>query len=453
MRVAVHGHMGRDEAMVDNFVAHGHTVDVIGGWENPGLVDKVAESGGRIATIRSIDDVHGVSRFVDEVQPDMFITHFDDALVAGVADAVNERSPGVLLPIPNEQQARVEGDKHLPRAILREIAPDLNPDSREVTEASDVDAAIQYFADSKKPVAVKPREPTGGKGVKVQGKHFESHEEAAKYAHRVLETDGQTGVEIQERIDDPEFTLQILTDGKTLVRPPVTYDYPYREDGDTGPGTGGMGTFSVRPGENLPFTVDADIDEAMDVTSRVLQHPELEGYKGVIYPTFFKTSDGIKLVEFNARGGDPEFINVMDSLDPSVDMAEVYASIAQGELGPNDIRFQDVASTLLYLVAPEYGYGKTGPYTFTLDTEIAKDLGVNVRFAAAERMEGNQYQTVGTSRTVGLSALGSTPWEARAKIDTAISESFGADLPLVSRNDVGNQDYINRTTQQRSPLS
>jgi phosphoribosylamine--glycine ligase len=139
-------------------------------------------------------------------------------------------------------------------------------------------------------------------------------------------------------------------------------------------------------------------------------------FKGVLYPTFFKTSEGLKIVEINARGGDPELINIVDLMEDDVDLAEVYRLIAVGELEKDSIRYKKLASTMAYLVSPEYGYDKDSCYDFTMRQDVIKALGCNIRFAASIQRGENQYRTAKPSRVVGLSALGEYPWDARALV-------------------------------------
>ena len=112
-------------------------------------------------------------------------------------------------------------------------------------DAGEVADAIESFGST--PVVVKPEGLTGGKGVKVMGPHLADHDEARDYALELLAR-GRPGesVLIEEKIVGAEFTIQAISDGRTVVLPPSTYDYPYRFDGDEGPGTGGMGSLSMR---------------------------------------------------------------------------------------------------------------------------------------------------------------------------------------------------------------
>ncbi len=448
MEIVLLGHMGRDEAVAER-LAKDHRLHAIGQWENPGLVDKAITAGGQFQVINDIANTEQVADYVEHIQPDMFLTNFDDALAAGVVDVLKRRiENGTLkdlyIPSPDRSASRIEWDKFYLRELVEGIAPKYNPINFMAETRGDIHTAIEYFESQHTQIAIKPRGLTGGKGVKVMGKHFDSFSEGRAYALQCIAGSEQTGVEIQEKIEGHEFTLQLLTDGKTLIKPPVTYDYPYREDGDTGPGTGGMGTFSMEDGL-LPFVTQADYDEAIELMEKLLLTLKERGrdYKGVLYPTFFKTANGLKIVETNARGGDPELINIIDLMEEDVDLGDVLRSIATGELAQDQVRYKKNGSAMLYLVSPDYGYRKGMPYKFTMDASAIEALDCNIRFAATEHISSNTYKTVGSSRSVGISALGRTAWEARDKIHQAIRAGFRQPLPLDYRFDVANETYIN----------
>ena len=116
-------------------------------------------------------------------------------------------------------------------------------------DAGEVAEAIEAFGP--RPVVVKPEGLTGGKGVKVMGPHLATHEDARDYARACSSAGAGRSVLIEEKILGAEFTIQAISDGVTVVFPPSTYDYPFRFDGDEGPGTGGMGSLSMA-GTTLP---------------------------------------------------------------------------------------------------------------------------------------------------------------------------------------------------------
>src|SRR5205823_4144554 len=142
-------------------------------------------------------------------------------------------------------------NKVFARELLAEVAPHAAPALRVARSPEEVAQAMAWFGPRE--VAVKPCGLTGGKGVKVMGPHLQSHEQARDYALNLLERGGAgESVLIEEKVAGAEFTIQALSDGRTVVFPPSTYDYPFRFDGDEGPGTGGMGSLSLAE-RTLPF--------------------------------------------------------------------------------------------------------------------------------------------------------------------------------------------------------
>ena len=443
MEIAILGHMGRDEALAERLQEH--KLHIIGEWRNPGLVAKAETTGGSYHVIDSVSNVDRISDIVKSLSPDMFLTNFDNALAAGVVDAVKSKlgKSDLLIPCPDRSASRIEWDKFYLRQIIDEVDPKYNPINFMAKTPNQVNEAVEYFSNLGMEIAVKPRNLTGGKGVKVMGKHFMSFDEGRDYALKVINDGNQSGVEIQEKLEGHEFTLQIFTDGKTMVKPPSTYDYPYREDGDTGPGTGGMGAFSMIDGL-MPFISESDYDEAIALMKEVLLKLKEKGhdYKGVLYPTFFKTKKGLKIVEINARGGEPELINVVDLIDDGVDLGEALRLIALGELAEDSIKYKKLASALVYLVSPDYGYRTGNTYNFSIDVAIAEANKSRVRFAAAEQVGPNEYRSVKTSRVIGISSIDVTPWVARQNVYDAIRDGFGHPLTLEYRRQVADQAYV-----------
>ena len=159
------------------------------------------------------------------------------------------------------------------------------------------------FGDSA--VVVKPEGLTGGKGVKVMGPTWRVTRRRAP-TPGTLER-GERSVLIEERILGAEFTIQAISDGRTVIFPPATYDYPYRYDGDQGPGTGGMGSLSL-PQPALPFMTLAQYERACEIIAAIIARLGSLGrrFNGVMNSGFFATAEGVKVIEFNARFGDPE---------------------------------------------------------------------------------------------------------------------------------------------------
>lgn len=449
MRIVQQGTMPRDVAAAENFAEHGHEVHIIGEHRNPSLVNVTEETGGQYVCVQDITNPDDLAPCIASINPDMFYTNHDDSLAAGVVDAVREEFKGMdrraplLIPSPDREAARIEWDKSYLRQIIDEIAPKYNPAYKKATTEEEIAESVKFFEEQDMGIAVKPFGLSGGRAVRLTGIHLDGYKEAEKYGLEILDEYEPRGVSMEQLLEGHEFTIMAYTDGSTLAPAPATYDYPFREDEDKGPGTGGMGSFTMPEGEQLPFLTDEDYQEAVDVMRQVQDRLKADGkeFKGTLYGSFFMTKDGLKITEFNARAGDPEMINVINLLEDDIDLAEVLASIASGELDPNMIRYQNLASAVVYLVSPDYAYRQGEPHSFELDSGAVKRHDCKHYFAAAENDESpGRYRTVGSSRTLALAALGKTPWDARSKIDEAIREGFDGDLQY--RNDIASEEYI-----------
>jgi phosphoribosylamine--glycine ligase len=390
------------------------------GHENPSIVLHAAASGG--------------SHEVGDVCDPSAVAAFARARDIDLAMVSAQGTPTVG---PTSAGAEIEWNKTFARELLAEVAPEAAPRLRVAHDRREVDEAIAYFGSL--PVAVKPPGLTGGKGVKVMGPHLASHQEARDYAVTLLEAGkGAAGVHIEERIVGAEFTIQAISDGRTVVFPPSTYDYPYRFDGDTGPGTGGMGSLSM-PGATLPFMTQAHYEQACSIIQGVIERLDEQGrhFSGVMNSGFFATADGVKVIEFNARFGDPECMNVMSLFNGS--WPEVMRQISAGSLTAQDVPLREEASLVLYLVSPDYALRPGRAYDFTLERERIEGNGCHVFFSSAVQTGEGSYQTVGTSRAVALATTAPTLEQARLRV-VECAES----VPVLEwRRDVGQTSYLN----------
>jgi len=176
----------------------------------------------------------------------------------------------------------------------------------------------------------------GGKGVKVAGEHLHSFQEAIVFCRELL-TQGHTFL-IEEKLIGQEFSLLNFCDGDHLIPMPLVQDHKRAFEGDQGPNTGGMGSYSV-PNHSLPFLKPSDFYEAQAMNKAVLQaltHACGVKYQGILYGSFIATSTGVKLIEYNARFGDPEIMNVLAILDS--DFLDICVSIVNGTLQPEKVR-------------------------------------------------------------------------------------------------------------------
>lgn len=440
MKVLLVGNGGRESAIATQIAKEAELYAFMK-HQNPTISASVQESNGAIA-IGDTNDPFAVAEFARRSAIDLAIVSADNPLEAGVVDALHLASIPTVG--PTRAGAEIEWNKAFARQLLVEVLPDYAPRFWIIENSEQLSAAFDVIQSEGMEIVVKPAGLTGGKGVKVMGEHLRDFGDAKRYATQCLQSAGAGGnaVVLEERLEGVEFTVQALTDGHSLVRVPATYDYPFRFDGDTGPGTGGMGSFCSR-GTGLPCLTTELYDQCVNLIEGVLAelHRRSLHYSGVLNAGFFLTPRGLKVMEFNARFGDPECINIMAVLGSSA--LQLFQQIAHGRLDPSSVQLQDHASVTKYLVAPEYALG-TGPmHQFYLNIPAIEAQGVQVLFSSAVATGSpNEFRTVGTSRSVALASTAPTPPEASDRIERCIQDYFSG--PLEHRRDVGSLESLAR---------
>jgi phosphoribosylamine--glycine ligase len=435
VRTLIVGHGGRESALAARMAEHSELY-AFAGHLNPSLVRYAEASGGAVG-IGDVCDAEAVAAFARDHEIEIAMVSADEPLEAGVVDAL--LAQGTRAVGPTRAGAEIEWNKVFARELLLDVAPEATPRLRVVRSAEQVHDAIASFGEL--PVVVKPSGLSGGKAVKVMGPHLADHQEAGDYARSLL-LDCRHGdsVLIEEKIAGAEFTIQAISDGRTVLFPPSTYDYPFRFDGDEGPGTGGMGSLTMA-GSTLPFMTEQHYAQACSIIESVIARLGEEGrrFTGVMNSGFFATADGVRVIEFNARFGDPECINIMSLFDGS--WPAVMERICAGELARKDVALREEASLVLYLVSPDYALAGTGPartYQFELDVAAVERAGCEVFFASALALAENSYRTLGTSRAVALATSAPRLAEAHERI-VALAQSVPT---LQWRREVGDERYL-----------
>ena len=429
MKSLIVGHGGREAALASR-MAESSTLFAFMGHVNPSIARLVERTGGAIALGKVVDPV-AITAFAVEHTIDLALVSSDEPLAAGVVDAL--QAAGVRTVGPTRAGSEIEWNKSFCRQVVSEIAPDANPRYVVVDAEDDVVAAVERVAGGG-PVVIKPVGLTAGKGVRVVGPHLADNVAAAEYAKEVIRSSPEASVHIEEKIDSPEFTIQAITDGTHTVFPPATYDYPYRFEHDTGPGTGGMGSCAL-PGGLFPFVTQAHYDEACRITSAALDLLRAQGrhFSGCVNAGFFAMPDGVRVIEFNARFGDPEAMNIMSLLES--DWISALEKIAAGTLSDGDLVYADEASVVTYLVAPPYPVASPDRFRFTVDEQAAEAAGAQILFSSAIELAPGEYETLGTSRSVAVVAKAGSLNAARAKVAAAIDSAISGGLEW--RGDIG----------------
>lgn len=310
---------GAREAVICEAMSEKYEMYAVMPYENPSIVEFVEKSHGKYV-VGSPFDKELVKKFVLEHEIQYCIISSDNLLQEGLIDLAKEL--GLKTFGPTSKAAKIEWSKTYALDIVQQLEPKMVIQNFEVTSMEELQKAAENYADEN--FVVKPEGLTGGKGVKVGGIHFATKDEGMVYAKECLEASGK--VIVQDKVKGKEFTVMCLTDGKTVVTLPITFDYPYRYAEDKGPGTGGMGCIGFANGL-LPFLTEEDVAECSKLIEKTIHYlnKDANEFTGILYGGFFKTEQGIKFIEFNARFGDPEAMNVINSFETP--FAEVAADV------------------------------------------------------------------------------------------------------------------------------
>jgi len=355
-------------------------------------------------------------------------------LAAGIADALWEA--GIPVVGPKKACAIIEFDKAWARNFMKKYGIEGCPAYEVFTEEGPAHTFIEKLGD----VAVKPSGLTGGKGVKVMGDQLPDLEAAKAYASELLE---KGPVVIEERFIGEEFTLQALVDGKSLIFFPAVQDHKRAYEGNLGPNTGGMGSYTDA-GELLPFMLPADLEKVkkiMQDTVKALYEETGTGYLGVLYGQFILTASGPKVVEFNARFGDPEAMNVIPLIE--TDFVDIMSAMVKGTLDELPVNFSRKATVCKYAVPAGY------PDTPEKDSEIIVGNigGASVYYASVYEKEGKIYTT--SSRAVAALGCAETI-DAAEKIAQNALENIRS--KLFFRKDIGTAALIQKRIDHMKEL-
>ena len=391
---------------------------------NPGIAELCHE-----LTVGNINDSEFVVNHANEVGASLAIVGPENPLATGVADTLWDA--GIKVVGPKKNLAQIETSKSFTRSLLEEYNIPGGPKYKTFNSMNGVLEFLNVLGEN---YVVKYDGLAGGKGVKVSGDHIHSHNEALAYCQELVDKDGEFVIE--EKFIGQEFSLMSFCDGETLKHMPAVQDHKRAYEDDTGPNTGGMGAYSDAD-HSLPFLTDEDIDEAHAInmaTARALKDKFDEGYKGVLYGGFMATADGVKLIEYNARFGDPEAMNVLPLLN--TDFIEICNGIADGTLDQIDVQFQNKATVCKYAVPEGYPDSPVKGQPINL----SKINNPGRLFYASVDIRDDQLVEAG-SRTVAVVGVADTISEAENIAEKEISAVEG---PLFHRNDIGTEQLVNK---------
>ena len=426
MRILVVGGGCREHIISERLLSEGNSIVSVMRNRNPGI--------GRLSSALALmeeNDVAGTADFAVENRADFAVIGPEGPLAAGLADALQKRD--IKCFGPTLGAAEIETSKAFARRLMEKYGIPGNPGYAVFENYTD---AAEFIDSCAYDVVVKPSGLTGGKGVRIVGEQLGDNSDAKRYVKELLGRKG-TSVVIEERLIGEEFSLQAVTDGRKMVAFPLAQDHKRAFEGDRGPNTGGMGSYTLS-NMLLPFVSEADRENAMYITQRVLSALSSEGrtFRGLIYGNFMVTAEGVRLLEFNARFADPETMNVLSVTEGN--LTETLASAAEGGV-KNLLNFESVSTVCRYFVPSGYGEKPVAGSEIRIDEEGVRRSGVKLYFGSVNAEGGKLLTTA--SRSFALLAKGDEPWEAAGRIEEASPFVSG---PVYSRRDIGTKEEMER---------
>lgn len=399
MKILVVGSGGREHAIVWK-LAQSPLVDKIYCAPGNGGISAIAQC----VPIKAMD-IDGVVEFSKETGIDMVVVAPDDPLAAGMVDALEKE--GIRAFGPRKDAAVIESSKSFAKNLMKKYG--IPTAGYEVFD--DSQKAIEYLKQKEYPIVIKADGLALGKGVVIAN----SFSEACDAVNSMMngKTFGSAGerIVIEEFMKGPEVSVLAFTDGETVVPMVSVQDHKRAYDNDEGLNTGGMGTFS--PSRVYTGEIEQYCMEHIFLPTIKAMYKEGRKFKGVIYFGLMLTKDGPKVLEYNARFGDPEAQVVLPRLKS--DLVEIFNAVIDERLDTVRIDWDDRAAVCVIMASGGYPQKYQTGYLISGIQEAEKDPDVIV-FHAGSRYENGEFFTAG-GRVLGVTALGDT-------LDDAINKAY-----------------------------
>ncbi|MFM8154903.1 MAG: phosphoribosylamine--glycine ligase [Actinomycetes bacterium] len=399
MKILVIGSGAREHALVTALLADDSVTSIICAPGNAGIAREVDVLPVDVTDAKAIGDL------AYEVEADLVVIGPEVPLVAGAADAVRDR--GIACFGPSAEAAQLEGSKAFAKQVMAEAGVPTAM-ARVCSTVDEVASALDQFG---APHVVKDDGLAAGKGVVVTN----DRDEALAHAAACLARGGDARVVIEEYLDGPEVSLFGITDGTTIIPLQPAQDFKRAHDDDAGPNTGGMGAYSP-----LPWAPAGLVD---DVTARVLQ-PMVDAmakrgtpFSGLLYAGLALTSRGVRVIEFNARFGDPETQVVLARL--KTPLASVLLASATGRLASlAPLQWRKGSAVTVVVAAKGYPESPvTGDVISGLE-QAGEVAGVSILHAGTKITDDGIASNGG--RVLSVTAYGESLHEARERAYAAI---------------------------------
>ena len=391
MKTLVIGNGGREHALALALSRDAAVTEVHAAPGNPGIAT--------IATLHEVDPLDGeaVAELAASLGVDLVVIGPEAPLVAGVADVVRRR--GISCFGPSREAARLEGSKAFAKEVMA-AAGVLTAEARVCTDLEEVGAALDELGP---PYVVKDDGLAAGKGVVVTDDR-DAALAHARSCERVL---------VEEFLDGPEVSLFAVTDGTTVYPLQPAQDFKRIGDGDSGPNTGGMGAYTPlpwAPAELVPEVLERVLQPTVDEMSK-----RGTPFAGLLYAGLALTHQGLRVVEFNARFGDPETQALLALLDSS--LGELLLAAAEQRLDSVEPpRWKEGAAVAVVMASAGYPLRSSSGQVISLG-----DLGAADVIHAGTAMRDGELVTAG-GRVLAVTAVGSDVEEARRRVYGAVDQ-------------------------------
>lgn len=426
MNILVIGSGGREYAIIKSLHKSNHNLNiyVLGEYINPGIL-QMAKG------FKVITNFNGVEflNFIEKITPRFVVIGPEKYLNLKVGEILyNQNIPCIG---PMGIMAKIETSKIFCRHFLKNDFSDFSPKFVEINHEYDRNKLLDIFNRHDNKFVLKPNGLTGGKGVRL---YDNQNDEAILYAKELLKNDSY--LLLEEKLNGEEFILLSFCDGKNIKHMPLIKDFK-RVSLDSDLNTGSMGCI-IQNNHKLGFLNDEDIERShylnRNVMERLSKYHEY-GYRGILYGNYMKTREGIKLIEFNARFGDPEVIPILDLLE--TDLFEIFEAISLQTLDKLDIKFRNEYSLCKYLVPMGYPLNPLKEKVISLG-ELTQEQRDKVYFAGVKSECSNLIMT--GSRTMAICVSGDNTNLIYEEVERIISKIVGQ---MFHRADIRNDEEQN----------
>jgi phosphoribosylamine--glycine ligase len=409
-KILVVGSWAKEQITIENIKHNSaYKVYVYMDTKNPGIIS-IAD-GYKIGNLNNLEDI---VTYAKNQKIDLVLITTAAPLSLGLVDKLEKEN--IFAFGPKKNAARLESDKAFSRALMKAHGINAIPrfgvfDNR--------DEAYAFAEELEWRVAVKPIGLTEGLGVQVFGDQLKNKEEVISYIDKILnkKIGKNSKVLIEEKIVGEEFTIQCFIHDNQIIPTPAVQDFKKLLPGDEGPNTASMGSYADS-NYLLPFMTQEDYVNGLDIIMKTLTALYAETGEmccGFLYGQFMLTEKGIRLIEYNFRPGDPEWMNTLSVLKENI--IDIITQLIQGK--QLMIHFEEQATVCKYIVPEGYPKKLNQVLKISFKKDDIKDMGVDTFYSAGFDYQGRLRN--GSERGIALVAKADTIFEANEMIEHAIT--------------------------------